>query len=95
MHQSGPRTLKGLLNCSMSLVFTFLSVTNHTKALTLDVALDFHKKLVGIRGLNLEKRIRLKKNNFTEKTPEEDGTQDLESRIGDKWKLDSDDINLS
>ena len=43
----------------------------------------------------MEKRIRLKKNNFTEKTPEEDGTQDLESRIGDKWKLDSDDINLS
>ena len=45
MHQSRVRTFKGLLNCNMSLVFTFLSVTNHAKALTLDRTFDFHKKI--------------------------------------------------
>ena len=45
MHQSGLRVLKGLLNCSMSLVFTFVYVTNYAKALTLEGTFDFHKKL--------------------------------------------------
>lgn len=51
MHQSGLRDLKGLLNYSMSFVFTFLCAINQVKALSLDKTLDFHMNLIG------EKRI--------------------------------------
>ena len=74
MHQSGLRALKGLLNCSMSLVFTFLCATNHAKALTLEGTLDLHKKLVGQNITEYDKTDKAQKNNFTEKTPKEDDT---------------------
>ena len=45
MHQLGLRVLKGLLNFSMSLFFTFLCGTNQVKALTLEGTFDIYKKL--------------------------------------------------
>ena len=58
MHQSGQGALKGLLNCSMSLVFTFLCATSQVKTMTLEGTLDFHKKLAGWKGIVFDKMVK-------------------------------------
>ena len=65
----------------MSLVFTFLCVTNHAKALTLEGTFNFYKKLVGQKGAESKTLDKVEKNDFTKKTLEEDGTQAFASRI--------------
>ena len=55
MHQLGLRVLNDLLNCSLSLVFTYLYVTNQAKALTLEGTLDLHKTLAGWEGTKSNK----------------------------------------
>ena len=74
MHQLGLKVLKGFLNSSMSLVSIFLSATNQIKVMTLEGTLDFHKKLVGWKGIEFEKLVKVKKD-FIENTLEEEGTQ--------------------
>ena len=74
MHQSGQGALKGLLNCSMSLVFTFLCATNQVKTMTLEGTLDFHKKLAGWKGIVFDKMVKAKRKDLTENILEE-GTQ--------------------
>lgn len=55
MHQLGLRVLNDILNCSLSLVFTYLYVTNQAKALTLEGTLDLHKTLAGWKGTKSNK----------------------------------------
>ena len=50
MYQLGLRDLKGLLNYSMSFVFTFLCATNQVEILTLDGTSDFHINLAREKG---------------------------------------------
>ena len=56
----------------MSLVFTFLDVTNQAKTLTLDKTLDFQKKLIGEKGIGFEKLDMAKKSDFTKNKLVED-----------------------
>ena len=50
LQMSGLSALYGLLNCSKSLVFTFLCITNQTKDLTLKETWEFQTNLVGKTG---------------------------------------------
>ena len=59
----------------MSLVFTFLYATNQAKALTLEGTFDFHKKLAGQKGTELEMMDKVEKTDLTEKIPKEDDIQ--------------------
>ena len=45
--------MKGLLNCTMSLVFIFLCATNQANALTIDETFDFYKIWVVEKELDL------------------------------------------
>ena len=49
----GLSALKGLLNCTMSLVFIFLCATNQANALTIDETFDFYKIWVVEKELDL------------------------------------------
>ena len=57
------RTLKGLLNCNISLIFTFLWATNQAKALTLEETFEFYKKLAGWKGIEFEALAKAEKKN--------------------------------
>ena len=73
----GLRDLYGLLNCSMSLVFTFLCTTNQAKARTFKGAFDFQTNLAKRYKNELEKKI--------ENKPKENKNQALEPMTeGDK-----------
>ena len=65
--------MNGLLNCSMSLVFTFLCATNQARALTFERAFDLHKNLV--------RRNKAKKKDLTVNKPKEDKDQTFESVV--------------
>ena len=79
----------------MSLVFTFLNATNQAKAMTLEGALDFHKNLARWNGIESDKLVKAKKNDFTKNTPKEEGIQAFSSKTkGDKCTRERKVINL-
>ena len=85
MLQLGIRDLYCFLNCSMSLMFTFLCATNHVKALSLDENSDFHTNLARNNGTRIDKLDKAKKKDFIKNKPEEERDQALVSwREGDK-----------
>ena len=87
LQMSGLTALQGLLNCSKSLVFTFLYATNWTKDLTLKETWEFHTNLVGKLGDKSERWDKVRKKDLTVNNPEEDKDQDLTSETdGDKCK---------
>ena len=64
--------------------------------MTLYGTLDFHKKLVGEKGIGFDKWDMSKKKDFTENKPKEDKCQALVSRMkGDKCTRVSDDTSFS
>ena len=67
------------LNCSKSLVFTFLCATNQTKDLTLKGTWEFHTNLVGKCGEKSSIWDKAKKKDLTVNNPDEDKDQDLAS----------------
>ena len=71
MHHRGQRDLKGLLNCSLSLVFTFPCITNQVRALTFEGTFDLHKNLVGRNKTGFEKFDKAKKKDITVNKPDE------------------------
>ena len=77
-HQLGPRDLKSLLNCSLSLVFIFLCDTNQEKALTLDKTLYFHINQVGEKKTISNVLDKAMKNDLTGNNPEEVNDHALE-----------------
>ena len=96
MHQSRLRALNDLLNCSMSLVCTFLCATNQAKAMILEETLDFHKNFAGWKGTEFHKLNKANKKDFTENTPEEEGTKAFAfGTNGDKCTWKSEVISLS
>ena len=76
---SGLRALWGLLNCSKSLVFTFLCATSQTKALTLKGTWDFHTNLVGKNGDESDIWDKAGKKDLTVNNPKDNKDQDLAS----------------
>lgn len=56
----------------MTLVFTFLCVTNQAKALTCDEAFDCHNNLARKNGIEFDKSDKAKKNDFIVNKLEED-----------------------
>ena len=75
----GLRTLWGFLNCSKSLVFTFLCTTSQTKALTLKGTWGFHTNLVGKNGDESGIWDKAVKKDLTVNNPEDNKDQDLAS----------------
>ena len=76
---SGLRALWGLLNCSKSLVFTFLCATNQTKDLTLKGTWEFQTNLVGKTEGESGQWDKARKKDLTIKSSEEDKDHDLAS----------------
>ena len=89
MHQPGLRALKGLFNCSMSLVFTFLCATNQAKALTLEGTFVFHKKLAGEKGIESEKLDKAKKKTKLLKRMEPKLLHLEQKGINEHWKVET------
>ena len=90
MHQLGLRALNDLVNCSMSLGFTFLCTINQAKAMTLEGTLGFHKKLARWKETNSNKMNKAKKTEFTENTCEEENAQTFTSGTNEDkctWEL--------
>ena len=79
LQMSGLRALRGLLNCSKSLVFTFLCATSQTKALTLKGTWQFHTNLVRKNGDKPGIWDKAIKKNLTVNNPEDDKDHDLAS----------------
>ena len=79
LQMSGLRALWGLLNCSKSLVFTFLCATSQTKALTLKGTWDFHTNLVGKNGDESGIWDKVVKKDLIVNNPEDNKDQDLAS----------------
>ena len=80
----------------MSMVFTFLSVTNQAKHLTLNRACDFQTKSIGNDGVKSIWLDMIEKNDFTMNKPQENRDQALE--LGpdrDKCKYKREDMSLS
>ena len=77
LHMSGLSALWGLLNCSKSLVLTFLWVTNQTKDLILKGTWEFQTNMVGKTGGDSEFWDKARKKDLTVKNPEGDKDQDL------------------
>ena len=71
--------LKNLLSCSMSLMFTFLSVTNQAKDLTLNGACNFQTKSIGNDGVGSIRLDKIEKNDFMVNKPKENRDQALKS----------------
>ena len=88
--------LWGLLNCSKSLVFTFLCATNHAKALTFEGTFDLQINFDGkARKGSGEVEMPTQKD-FTKKEPLIDNLQALESSVlGDKHTEVSEDNKFS
>ena len=76
LQMSGLRALWGLLNCSKSLVFTFLYATSQTKALTLKGTWKFHTNLVGENGDKSGIWDKAIKKDLIVNNPEEDKSED-------------------
>ena len=96
LQMSELRALWGLLNCSKSLVFTFLCTTNQTKDLTLKGTWEFQINLVGKTGGEPENWDKARKKDLTVKSPEGDKDQDLLSGTeGDKCRWSRDRMRLS
>ena len=64
----------------MSLVFTFLCVTNQAKALTLDETFDFHINLIGWKRTEFDLLDKARERDFIENKPEEDSAHACKSR---------------
>ena len=79
LQMSGLRAFWGLLNCSKSLVFTFLCAISQTKALTLNETWEFHTNLVGKSGDNPGICDKAIKKDLTVNNLEEDKDHDLAS----------------
>ena len=79
LHMSGLIALWGLLNCSKSLVFTFLCATSQIKALTLKGTWDFQTNLVGKNGDESGIWDRAVKKDLTVNKPKEHKDHDLAS----------------
>ena len=79
LQMSGLRALWGLLNCSKSLVFTFLCATSQTKVLTLKGTWDFHTNLEGNKGDESGVWDKAVKKDLTVNSPEGNKDQDLAS----------------
>ena len=79
LQMSGLRALWGLLNCSKSLVFTFLCATSQAKALTLKGTWEFHTNLVGKSGDKSGIWDKVIKKDLTMNNPEENMDHDLAS----------------
>ena len=78
------------------MVFTFLSVTNQAKHLTLNRACDFQTKSIGNDGVKSIWLDMIEKNDFTMNKPQENRDQALE--LGpdrDKCKYKREDMSLS
>ena len=78
------------------MVFTFLSVTNQAKDLTLNRACDFQTKSIGNDGVKSIWLDMIEKNDFTMNKPQENRDQALE--LGpdqDKCKYKREDMSLS
>lgn len=58
-------------------MFTFLYVTNHTKALTFERTLDFHKNLARQNSFGFEELNKTKKKILIVNKPEEDKDQSV------------------
>ena len=96
LHMSGLSALWGLLNCSKSLVLTFLYATNQTKDLTLKGTCEFQTNLVGNTGGDSEYWDKTRKKDLTVKRLEGDKDQDLLSGTeGDMCRRSRDRIRLS
>ena len=65
----------------MSLVFTFLYITNQATPLTFERAFDFQINLVGMSGIGFKDLDNIVKKDFIENEPEEKKDQALESTI--------------
>lgn len=65
----------------MSLVFTFLGTTSHSKTFPLGETFDFQIKLVGRKGIRLEDFDKAMKKGLTENEPVGDKNQPLESMV--------------
>ena len=92
----GLRALQDLLNCSMSLVFTFLCATSQVKTFFLDETSDMHKKIFGWKRIGSDGLDKTKKNDLIVNNIKEDNDQALASRMdGDKYKQVRDDMSLS
>ena len=63
--------LKGLFNCSMSLVFTLLCATNQEKALIIDRILDFNINLAREKGIISDVQNNAMENDLIENNSEE------------------------
>ena len=58
--------VEDLLNCNLSLVFTFSCTTNQARALTFEGAFELHKNLAGTNKIGFETFNKAKKKDFTE-----------------------------
>ena len=95
MHHWGQRDLSGLLNCNLSLVFTFTCATNQARALTFEGAFELHKNLVERNKIGFETFDKTKKKDFIENKSDDDKYHALESTK--EWEKSSElrkDINL-
>ena len=73
----GTKCFVGLLNCSKSLVLTFLWATNQTKDLTLKGTWEFQTNLVGKAGGESEYWDKARKKDFIVKSLEWDKDHDF------------------
>ena len=67
--------MKGLFNCSIPLVFTFLCATSQTKTFTLDGILDIHMNLAGEKRHKFDRLYKTRKKDFIENKHERDKDQ--------------------